>query len=205
MRAAHADTPTRATHTTPDACKNNRSRLDAQKKLDAEGKGGGGAKVCFLFSRAPLLCRAPSSPFPTFFPPSPRLPPPSPRRRAHPSRPHPPQGIAERRAGLNVVCSICRTSFMSTQSKAQLQAHVDSKRAYLICAQPPTPALPHPTLFPAQTPSKHLTSASPAGRARLHETLPFCCCRLSFFSSKNTFWSRFLFISINFSRFALRA
>jgi len=38
-------------------------------------------------------------------------------------------GMAQRNGALSVVCQICRTSFMATQSKAQLQAHVDAKHA----------------------------------------------------------------------------
>ena len=38
------------------------------------------------------------------------------------------KGMAERNAGLSLVCQICRTSFMSTQSNQQLMAHVDSKQ-----------------------------------------------------------------------------
>jgi Zinc-binding len=44
--------------------------------------------------------------------------------------------MAERKGTLGIVCAICRTGFMSSQSRVQLQAHIDSKhsaKAFLEC------------------------------------------------------------------------
>ena len=38
-------------------------------------------------------------------------------------------GMKERAGNLSVVCQICRTAFMASQSRSQLQAHVDAKHA----------------------------------------------------------------------------
>ena len=45
--------------------------------------------------------------------------------------------MAERKGDLGIVCAICRTGFMASQSRAQLQAHVDAKHdkknSYIEC------------------------------------------------------------------------
>lgn len=38
-------------------------------------------------------------------------------------------GMQARSGNLSVICSVCRTSFMASQSRAQLQAHVDAKHS----------------------------------------------------------------------------
>ena len=37
--------------------------------------------------------------------------------------------MKERAGNLSIVCQICRTGFMASQSRSQLQAHVDAKHA----------------------------------------------------------------------------
>ena len=38
-------------------------------------------------------------------------------------------GMKERSGNLTIVCSICRTSFMSAQTRSQLMTHVESKHS----------------------------------------------------------------------------
>lgn len=38
-------------------------------------------------------------------------------------------GMQARAGTLAIICQVCRTGFMASQSRAQLQAHVDSKHA----------------------------------------------------------------------------
>jgi hypothetical protein len=39
------------------------------------------------------------------------------------------KGMQARAGTLAIVCQICRTGFMASQSRAQLQAHVDAKHS----------------------------------------------------------------------------
>ena len=38
-------------------------------------------------------------------------------------------GMAARSGDLSIICAVCRTGFMASQSRQQLQAHVDAKHA----------------------------------------------------------------------------